>query len=514
MELNLDIGLEAGCCLIDPWAACMEQLDRKPREGARQPNSPSGGRPSCRSNIMYRKMPKGVERKLAEVSEAARRQPKQKLSKLCRLMGTPEILMYARDIVVWHARRSQRWTVRGPRFQAELIEAKTSRWIQRLSVRVQAGLFRFGPVCPVSIPKPSGGIRELGVPSIKDRVVSTAMSLVLEAILDHTFLPDTHGFRPGRSPFTAFTAIEGFISSGYVFAVPLDIRKCFNNIHHHRMLALLARLISDKDFLLLVRSVLRSPVRRGRKLEEHPVGAHQGHAVSPILMNLYLTPFDRAFRAHVDAGDFKGRCIRYADDILILCPELADAKKALTWAKTYMENELALVLHEPDGGIRDLRDSTNGRADEEVINLLECEFLGLTVGVGEHGTAVWGIATEKVSKIIDQFREEVTRPMDARTAKRRLRSPRELADRFVREHREYYRPVSPETLERLDRQIRVEFTRLWPNLAATSITSFAAPAPTRPRGRTRGRVKAEVTDSLREVGRQQSSENTTLGKST
>jgi|GEM_PF-3190017 len=460
---------------------------------------------------MYPRMPKGVERKLAELSDAARRQPKQRFSRLCRLMGTPEILMYARNIVVWHARRSQRRTVRGPRFQAELTEAKTSRWIQRLSVQVQSGLFKFGPVYPVSILKPSGGLRELGVPSIQDRVVSTAMSLVLDAILDHTFLPDTHGFRPGRCSSTAFTAIEGYISSGYLFAIPLDIRKCFNNIHHSRMLALLSRHVSDKDFLQLVRSVLRSPVRRGRNLEEHHVGAHQGHAVSPILMNLYLTPFDRAFRAHVDAGDFKGRCIRYADDILILCPELADAKKALTWAKTYMEKELALDLHEPDGGITDLRDSTLGNAGMEAVDPRECEFLGLTVGVGEHGTAVWGIPTEKMNDIIDQFREEVTRPMEKVTAKRRLRSPREIADRFVREHREYYRPVSPETLERLDRQIRVEFTRLLPDLAAKSIASFAAPAPTRPRGRTRGRAKTEATDSRREVYGQQSSEKHDLG---
>lgn len=440
---------------------------------------------------MYPRMNKGVERKLAELSDAARRQPKQRLSKVCRLMGTPELLTYARDIVVWHARRSQRRTVRGPRFQAELMEAETSRWIQRLSIRLQAGLFKFGPVYPVTISKPSGGLRELGVPSIQDRVVSTAMSLVLDAILDHTFLPDTPGFRPGRGPSTAFAAIDGYISSGYVFAVSLDIRKCFNNIHHRRMLVLLGKHVSDKDFLLLIRSVLRSPVRRGRRLEEHPVGAHQGHAVSPILMNLYLTPFDRAFRAHVDAGDFQGRCIRYADDILILCPELADAKKALTWAKTYMENELALDLHEPDGGIRDLRDSTLGNTGMGAVDPRDCEFLGLTVGVGEHGTAVWGISTEKMNKIIDQFREEVTRPTETVTAKSRLRSPRELADRFVREHSEYYRSVSPETLEYLDGQIRTEFTRLFPSLPAKSIASFAAPAPTRPRGRKDSRGPSE-----------------------
>ena len=204
------------------------------------------------------------------------------------------------------------------------------------------------PVKRVVIPKDGGGIRELGIPPVRDRVVQQALLEILQPIFDPTFHPSSYGYRPGRSAHQAIAKATLFIR-GYNLrhVVDMDLSRCFDTLDHELILGGLRKRIADGSVLGLVRKFLQSGVMIGADWKETETGSPQGGVISPFLANLYLDAFDQEMKTRGH------RIVRYADDILILTRSKSAATNALEQASQYLEGELKLTVNRQKTGIVD-----------------------------------------------------------------------------------------------------------------------------------------------------------------
>ena len=168
------------------------------------------------------------------------------------------------------------------------------------------------PVRRVVIPKPGGGERALGIPSVVDRLIQQAIAQVMTPIFDPQFSESSFGFRPKRSAHGALKQVQAHIKAGYRIAVDLDLKKFFDNVQHDILMARVARKVGDKRLLALIGRYLRAGVRIGECVEPSEVGTPQGGPLSPLLANILLDDLDRELekRGH--------RFARYADDLIVL----------------------------------------------------------------------------------------------------------------------------------------------------------------------------------------------------
>jgi RNA-directed DNA polymerase len=198
----------------------------------------------------------------------------------------------------------------------------------------------------VMIPKASGGERPLGIPTVKDRVVQTAVCLVLLPILEADFHPRSCGFRPKRRAPQAIAAINQAVHHGYVEIIDADLSKYFDTIPHRQLMRSVARRVSDGSVLRLIKSWLRAPIVEedkggGKRVIPNRGGTPQGGVISPLLANLHLNPLDHGANEQT-AG--QARMVRYADDFVIACrpgqsPALLRRLKAWLTAKGLTLNE-------------------------------------------------------------------------------------------------------------------------------------------------------------------------------
>ena len=233
-------------------------------------------------------------------------------------------------------------------------------WLNGLRKDLHDKTYEPQPVRRVMIPKPGGGERPLGIPTIRDRVAQTAAKLILEPIFEADLEPNAFGYRPKRSAQDAIQAVDKLLYEGYTDVVDADLSKYFDTIPHSGLMQCVARRIVDKHMLHLVKMWLKVPVEerdgKGKKRQTggkgNDRGTPQGGVVSPLLANLYMNRMLKGWKRTNRGEQYQAKIVVYADDFVIL--SRGKANEALEWTRGVLER-LGLTLNERKTSIRNAR---------------------------------------------------------------------------------------------------------------------------------------------------------------
>lgn len=226
--------------------------------------------------------------------------------------------------------------------------AQAERYLNELAEDLKEGRYQAAPVRRVEIPKAGGKTRPLGIPTVKDRIVQTAVKRVIEPIFEKQFLPMSYGFRPGRGCKDALREVDEWLRKGYTHVVDADFKSYFDSIPHARLQKRIEERISDGRLLELLAGWLRQDIVHGMEKWTPTGGTPQGAVISPLLANIYLHPLD------VEMTRQGYVMVRYADDFVILCATAEAAEKALEAIKAWVETN-GLNLHPDKTHIGDCR---------------------------------------------------------------------------------------------------------------------------------------------------------------
>ena len=210
---------------------------------------------------------------------------------------------------------------------------------EELLESIRNGKYKPSPVRRVEIPKDNGGKRQLGIPTVIDRIIQQAIAQVLIPIYESKFSNGSYGYRPHRSAKDAILKVKEYADEGYKFAVCLDLSKYFDTLNHELLMNMLRQDIKDKRLIDLIKKYLKSGVMENGIVMRTDEGSPQGGNLSPLLANIYLDQFDK---------EFEGRgvkVIRYADDIILLAKSIRAAERLLGTSTEYLEKKLKLKVN-------------------------------------------------------------------------------------------------------------------------------------------------------------------------
>ena len=238
---------------------------------------------------------------------------------------------------------------------------------EELLKSIRGGWFKPNPVRRKEIPKPDGGVRKLGIPTVIDRIVQQAIAQVLVPLYEPQFIDGSYGYRPDRSAQMAIQKVKEYAEEGYKYAVQLDLSKYFDTLNHALLINLLRRTIRDERVIQLIKKYLKSGVMENGVCVKTEEGSPQGGPLSPLLANIYLNEFDHEF-------ENRGvKVIRYADDIVLLAKSQRATERLLETSTRYLEGKLKLTVN---------REKSR---TVSVVAIRNFKFLGFALGRDKNG---------------------------------------------------------------------------------------------------------------------------------
>jgi RNA-directed DNA polymerase len=228
----------------------------------------------------------------------------------------------------------------------EVYERDLTAHIHKLHEELVKGSYQPSPVRGVEIPKPSGGTRQLGIPTIADRVVQQSIQTALQGVYDPHFSENSYGFRPGRSAHQAIEQASGYVIEGKIWVVDIDLKSFFDEINHDRLMSRLSKAISDERLLKVIRRFLKAGIMREGLASQRTSGTPQGGPLSPLLSNIVLDELDRELES-------RGLIfVRYADDCNIFVRSQRSAERVMESLIAYIEEKLKLKVNREKSGVR------------------------------------------------------------------------------------------------------------------------------------------------------------------
>ncbi len=279
----------------------------------------------------------------------------------------------------------------------ELRDYLNSHW-QDLRQSILSGNYRPQAVLKVEIPKPSGGTRMLGIPTVTDRLIQQAIAQWLSLPYEEAFSNYSYGFREGRNAHQAVMQAQGYLNEGYEWIIGLDLEKFFDRVNHDRLMGLLSKKVTDKGTLKLIRSYLHSGIMEDGVVSPRTEGTPQGSPLSPLLSNIVLNELDKELQARGH------RFVRYADDCSIYVKSEKSANRVLETITGYIESKLKLKVN---------------RNKSKVNRPTESTLLGFSFYRSAKGWEI-RIASKSLKKIKEKMKEQTQRK-DPGSAKEKIK---------------------------------------------------------------------------------------------